>query len=68
MESESSVIRSATQPSLESESESKTSTFDPKIPPRSGFCRNFAHVLHFITEKSVIEAVFAWHDMVSPGY
>jgi|NorSeaMetagenome_1021524.scaffolds.fasta_scaffold10266_6 hypothetical protein len=37
MESESSVIRSATQPSLESESESKTSTFDPKIPPRSGF-------------------------------
>jgi len=35
MESESSVIRSATQPSLESES--KTSTFDPKIPPRSGF-------------------------------
>jgi len=37
MESEASVIRSAPQPSLESESESKTSTFDPKDPPGSSF-------------------------------
>ena len=35
MESEASVVRSAPQPSLESES--KTSTFGPKDPPSSSF-------------------------------